>query len=159
MGVLSELEREMTEVDLSALDAFSLRDIARSVYRAERVVAGYKARIAAAAAALEASGSGPSAQETLAAGGAVSSRSAKQLAEQAALTKAFPQVDVATRSGAAHPENIQALTSMVRGLNRVERDLLVRHDAALARSAQVDRPDMFATLLRDRVNAIRGRTW
>ncbi len=156
MGVLAGLEREMCDVDVSGLDAFGLRGLARSVYRAERVVAGYKARIAAAAAVLEASGSGPAVQETLGAGCAVSARAAKQMAEQAAVTAKFAQVDEVARSGAAHPENVAALCSAVKGLSSAERAALVRHDAALARSARVDRPDMFVALLRDKVNDIRA---
>ncbi len=132
-----------------------LRDLTRRVYRAERVVEGWKRRLAAAAAALEDTGSGPPAGSTLATLGGLSRKRAKALADQTALLAALPAVHEAAQSGRAHPENVDAVARTMRGLSEPERAALGKGDKALARELAATPPEMFAHCLRGRVRQIR----
>ncbi len=156
MGVMAEAERVLEATDPSLCDAAGLRELVRAVVRVERALGGHRHRIAAAAVALETSGSGPAVQETLSACGAVSKRAAKHQADQAAALTAFPAVADAAQSGTAHPENVAAVATAVRGLNADQKARLAGDDRGLAQRARDTRPDMFAALLRDRVHQIRA---
>ncbi len=156
MGVMAEAERVLEATDPSSCDAAGLRELVRAVVRVERSLGGHRHRIAAAAVALEASGSGPSTQETLSACGAISQRAAKAQADQAAALTASPAVADAAQSGTAHPENVAAVATAVRGLNADQKAQLAGQDRGLAQRAADTRPDMFANLLRNRVHQIRA---
>ncbi len=155
MGELAGLERELEAADVAACGAPRLRELVGVVVKAQRVLAGHMARLAAAASALERSGSGPASEQTLAAGGQVSAREAKNLAAGAKLADLFPKVGQRSRSGVAHPENVRALTAAARSLTAEELALLAGHDAALAHGVELETPDVFVTRLRDRINHIR----
>ncbi len=155
MGVLAELEREMDAVDLAGCDASDLRDLTRRVYRAEKVVEGWKRRLAAAARSLEDSGSGPPAGSTLGTEGGLSRGRSKELADQAGLLAPLPAVSAAAQSGRAHPENVDAVARTMRGLSEPERAALGQADTVLARELSETPPEMFALGLRDRVRQIR----
>ncbi len=145
----------MDSVDLAACDASGLRDLTRRVYRAERAVEGWKRRLAAAAKAMEDSGSGPPAGSTLGTVGGLSRGRAKELADQAGLLLPLPAVHAAAQSGRAHPENVDAVARTLRGLSPAERAMLGKADNVLARDLADTAPEMFTHGLRDRVRQIR----
>ena len=151
---LAALEAKMAGTDLGGCSSAELRALSAEADAGLRVIAGYQARIAAAARQLERQGRGSTAEDTMRTG-TVSPKMARRLADRAAIGELLPAVGAGLAAGAVRPENVDILAAKTRHLSDRERRRLVDRDAVLARQSARLAPDTFSRVVAKEVRAAR----
>ncbi len=142
-AVLASLAERVCSVDLGACNSGDLKALSAAAVEGLGVLEGFLVQIAAAAKALEESGTGSPAVNVIRSGGALSKRRSEQIARRAEVGGLLPALGADVLSGAAAPENVDTVARHTRRRTPAERERLASLDGEISERARALPPEVF----------------